>query len=298
MDGDPGLGRWLAAGSARQVVPEQGELLVDLRATSSAAAERLAESVRALVAAGTGAPRRSRHGEGGVTRPAWPRGAGRSSCTRCGRRLPPSSNAGARADRACGSDASLVGASVARDGSTVSGRSATTRAARRAGRDREHPVWGAIMASVARRPQAGHAVSAVVAVWLVGGDRRPARRRRWGARRCRGLDVLVVQELVVAERRRLMRLSEARSCRHARRGRRAVCVEFADGAAAGVTGSGQSACTARASGRRRHSARHGRVDEITAVSHDREAVARHSRAARRSRGLIGAPPSAAAARRH
>ena len=40
----------LDAGTARQVVPAQGELLVDLRAARSASAEQLADRVRALVA--------------------------------------------------------------------------------------------------------------------------------------------------------------------------------------------------------------------------------------------------------
>jgi glutamate carboxypeptidase len=66
----------LLAGTARQVVPAHGELLVDLRATTTAAAEALAARVRVLVAEVPHADGVTLAVEGGVTRPAWPRGAG------------------------------------------------------------------------------------------------------------------------------------------------------------------------------------------------------------------------------
>jgi glutamate carboxypeptidase len=66
----------LVAGSARQVVPEQGELLVDLRAPTSDAADALADAIRALVDAAPRAAGVKLSVEGGLTRPAWPRDAG------------------------------------------------------------------------------------------------------------------------------------------------------------------------------------------------------------------------------
>ena len=65
----------LRAGSARQIVPAEGELHVDLRAATTEAGETLAERVRALAAG------RARAGvavtaSGGITRPAWSRDAG------------------------------------------------------------------------------------------------------------------------------------------------------------------------------------------------------------------------------
>lgn len=65
----------LRAGTARQVVPGEGELHVDLRAPTSTAAEELADRVRALVAAER-EPGVALAVEGGVTRPAWTRTAG------------------------------------------------------------------------------------------------------------------------------------------------------------------------------------------------------------------------------
>ncbi len=66
----------LRAGTARQVVPGRGELLVDLRAETTAAAEAAAAAVRRLVERVERPPDVQLHVEGGVTRPAWPRGAG------------------------------------------------------------------------------------------------------------------------------------------------------------------------------------------------------------------------------
>jgi glutamate carboxypeptidase len=63
----------LRAGTARQVVPGHGELLVDLRAETTAAAEA---AVRRLVDGVERPPDVQLHVEGGVTRPAWPRGPG------------------------------------------------------------------------------------------------------------------------------------------------------------------------------------------------------------------------------
>ena len=79
--GDPGAGTQvrvgvLRAGTARQVVPGSGELLVDLRAETTAAAETAAEAVRRLVRDVERPPNVQLHVEGGVTRPAWPRGPG------------------------------------------------------------------------------------------------------------------------------------------------------------------------------------------------------------------------------
>jgi glutamate carboxypeptidase len=65
----------LVAGSARQIVPEQGELVIDLRAATSAAAEALADAIRAMVHAAPHPDGVTLSVEGGVTRPAWPRAA-------------------------------------------------------------------------------------------------------------------------------------------------------------------------------------------------------------------------------
>lgn len=100
----------LRAGSARQVVPERGELHLDLRAPDAATAAALEAQVRELV------DRVSADGvvlaaEGGITRPAWPRSA-------AGDRLAEIAGAAAaalgdevdfRAERG-GSDASFAGA--------------------------------------------------------------------------------------------------------------------------------------------------------------------------------------------
>jgi glutamate carboxypeptidase len=140
----------LVAGSARQIVPEQGELLVDLRAASSNAAEGLADAIRALVDAAPRASDVTLSVEGGITRPAWPRDAGSLSLYAL---------AAAAADELGtavhelvergGSDASLVGATglptldglgpVCHDSCS---RSERVRAA-------DIPTWGAILASVA-----------------------------------------------------------------------------------------------------------------------------------------------------
>lgn len=65
----------LRAGTARQIVPEEGEAHVDLRASSTEACEALAEEIRRVVAAerASGADVEVR---GGVTRPAFPRSPG------------------------------------------------------------------------------------------------------------------------------------------------------------------------------------------------------------------------------
>jgi glutamate carboxypeptidase len=66
----------LRAGTARQVVPDSGELLVDLRAETTGAAEAAATAVRRLVDDVERPANVQLHVEGGVTRPAWPRGPG------------------------------------------------------------------------------------------------------------------------------------------------------------------------------------------------------------------------------
>jgi glutamate carboxypeptidase len=57
-------------------VPGEGEMLVDLRAPSTEAAERLAAGVRSLVGTVERPEGVEVLVEGGITRPAWPRGAG------------------------------------------------------------------------------------------------------------------------------------------------------------------------------------------------------------------------------
>lgn len=140
----------LVAGSARQIVPEQGELLIDLRATSSAAAERLAEAVRALVAAAPHAPGVTLAAEGGVTRPAWPRDAGslglyELAATAAGELGTPLFELVERG----GSDASLVGATglPTLDGLGPICHDSCSRSERV--EIASIPVWGAILASVA-----------------------------------------------------------------------------------------------------------------------------------------------------
>ena len=59
----------LVAGTARQIVPAQGELLIDLRASTTAAAEELAGCIRAMVAAVPPVSGVTLAVEGGVTRP-------------------------------------------------------------------------------------------------------------------------------------------------------------------------------------------------------------------------------------
>ncbi len=140
----------LAAGSARQVVPEQGELLVDLRAISSATAERLAESVRALVATAPHATGVTLTIEGGVTRPAWPRDAGSLelyafAAAAAGELGTPVHELIERG----GSDASLVGAAglATLDGLGPICHDSCSRNERV--EIASIPIWGAILASVA-----------------------------------------------------------------------------------------------------------------------------------------------------
>jgi glutamate carboxypeptidase len=140
----------LVGGSARQVVPEQGELLVDLRATSSAAAERLAEGVRTLVAATPRAAGVTLVVEGGVTRPAWPRDAGSRglyalAAAAAGELGTPVHELTERG----GSDASLAGATglPTLDGLGPICHDSCSRSERV--EVPSIPVWGAILASVA-----------------------------------------------------------------------------------------------------------------------------------------------------
>lgn len=63
----------LTAGTARQVVPGSGEMLVDLRAPTTRAAEGLAETVRELVRSTATPDGVELDVRGGVTRPSWQR---------------------------------------------------------------------------------------------------------------------------------------------------------------------------------------------------------------------------------
>ena len=101
----------LRAGTARQVVPGSGELLVDLRAETTAAAEAAAASVRRLVGEVARPADVQLHVEGGVTRPAWPRGPGSLRLCRLARdaALPLGIELGEVVERG-GSDASFPGA--------------------------------------------------------------------------------------------------------------------------------------------------------------------------------------------
>jgi glutamate carboxypeptidase len=146
----------LVAGSARQIVPERGELLVDLRAPSSAAAEGLADAIRALVDA---APRGSGvtlSVEGGVTRPAWPRDAGSlglyALAAAAGDQLGTAVHE--RVERG-GSDASLAGATglPTLDGLGPVCHDSCSRNERVAIAD--IPIWGGILASVAAAAACG-----------------------------------------------------------------------------------------------------------------------------------------------
>jgi glutamate carboxypeptidase len=65
----------LRSGTARQVVPAEGELVLDLRAPDAASAGKLEARVRELVE-GVSAPGVTLSIEGGFTRPAWTRSAG------------------------------------------------------------------------------------------------------------------------------------------------------------------------------------------------------------------------------
>jgi glutamate carboxypeptidase len=140
----------LVAGTARQVVPDHGELLIDVRAPTSAAAEELAAGIRALVAAAPRPAGVTLTVEGGVTRPAWPRDAGSaglySLAVAAGEAL------GARVHEVLergGSDASLAGATGA---PTLDGLGPICHDS--CSRDERVeiasiPQWGAILASVA-----------------------------------------------------------------------------------------------------------------------------------------------------
>lgn len=140
----------LIAGTSRQIVPERGELLVDLRAPSSPAAEQLAEAVRALAAATPRAAGVEISVEGGLTRPAWPRDAGslalyalaETAATALDTRVHELTERG-------GSDASLAGATGV---PTLDGLGPICHHS--CSRDERVeissiPVWGAILASVA-----------------------------------------------------------------------------------------------------------------------------------------------------
>lgn len=139
----------LIAGTARQLVPEQGDLLIDLRAATSGAAERLADAIRALVAASPHPAGVTLSVEGGVTRPAWPRDAASTGlyalAATAGEELGITLHE--LVERG-GSDASLVGAAglPTLDGLGPVCHDSCSRAERVeiAG----IPVWGAILASV------------------------------------------------------------------------------------------------------------------------------------------------------
>ena len=66
----------LRGGTARQIVPGEAELLIDLRAPTTGEAEALAADVRGLVRAAPAVEGVQLRAEGGVTRPAAPRGEG------------------------------------------------------------------------------------------------------------------------------------------------------------------------------------------------------------------------------
>ncbi len=63
----------MRAGTARQLVPGEGELLIDLRAPSTAEADALARTVAAHVAGLAVAEGVALEVSGGTTRPAWER---------------------------------------------------------------------------------------------------------------------------------------------------------------------------------------------------------------------------------
>jgi glutamate carboxypeptidase len=65
----------LRSGTARQVVPAEGELHLDLRAPDAASAEKLEAGVRDVIG-GVSVPAVTFSIEGGITRPAWTRSAG------------------------------------------------------------------------------------------------------------------------------------------------------------------------------------------------------------------------------
>ena len=140
----------LVAGSARQVVPAHGELLVDLRATTTESAEQLAGAIRALVRSTPHADGVTLEVEGGVTRPAWMRGAGSLAlyalAASAARELgAPVHELGERG----GSDASLAGATGV---PTLDGLGPICHDSCSRGERVELasiPVWGAILAIIA-----------------------------------------------------------------------------------------------------------------------------------------------------
>jgi glutamate carboxypeptidase len=148
-DARASVGR-LVAGTARQVVPERGELLIDLRAPTSATAEQLADRIRTLVAAAPRPAGVTIEVSGGVTRPAWQRDAGSLGLYALA--------ADAAAELATplhevlergGSDASLAGATgvPTLDGLGPICHDSCSRSERV--EIASIPAWGAILASVA-----------------------------------------------------------------------------------------------------------------------------------------------------
>ena len=140
----------LVAGTARQIVPEGGELLVDLRATTSAEAERLADQIRALAAAVPRAAGVAIVVEGGVTRPAWPRDSASLGLYAHARAAAEAIGAPVHEVVARGgSDASLAGATgvPTLDGLGPICHGSCSRAERV--EVASIPAWGAILASVA-----------------------------------------------------------------------------------------------------------------------------------------------------
>ena len=125
-------------------------MLVDLRATTSESAEQLAGAIRALVRSAPHADGVTLEVEGGVTRPAWMRGAGSlalyelaaSAAGELGAAVHEVSERG-------GSDASLAGATGV---PTLDGLGPICHDSCSRGERVELasiPVWGAILASVA-----------------------------------------------------------------------------------------------------------------------------------------------------
>jgi glutamate carboxypeptidase len=151
----------LLAGTARQIVPERGEMLVDLRATTTARAEELAGAIRSLVGAMPLAAGVTLSVDGGVTRPAWQRDSGSAGLYALA--VAAGDELGVRVHELFergGSDASLAGATgtPTLDGLGPISRDSCSREERVeiAG----VPHWGAILASVAAaaalRPPKGH----------------------------------------------------------------------------------------------------------------------------------------------
>ena len=150
----------LVAGTARQIVPAQGELLIDLRASTTAAAEELARCIRAMVAAVPPVSGVTLAVEGGVTRPAWPRDAGSSALYSLAAAAGDELGVGVHelAERG-GSDASLAGATGV---PTLDGLGPICHDS--CSRDERVeiasiPQWGAILASVAAGAARGSSAS-------------------------------------------------------------------------------------------------------------------------------------------